>query len=191
MIFVLAFIGAITPGPDILLILQTTLRYGLKKAFITLLGISSGWIFYLIILYFGLAKIFTSNLVQILLSIFGIIYLLYLSFLLYKKPSNNLKFEDSKVVGGYKKGLLINLSNPKAILFFSVVVAPYMDKNMLVNLTLLFLGLFSAFLIVIFIAAYSRRFITNRLFNIIDKICAFIFFVFVIILFVRLFRDLL
>ena len=62
---------------------------------------------------------------------------------------------------------------------------------MLVNLTFLFLGLFSAFLSVIFIAAYFRRFITNKLFNVIDKICAFIFLIFVVILAIRLFVDLL
>lgn len=191
MIFLVAFIGAITPGPDILLILQTSLRYGFKKALMTLFGISSGWILYLAILYFGFAKIFASNTAQIILSIFGILYLSYLGFLLYKKPDNNLSFEDSNVISGFKKGLLVNLSNPKAILFFSVVVTPYMDKNMLLNLTLLFLGLFSAFLLVILISLYCRRFITNRLFNIIDKICAFIFFLFVIILLIRLFRDLL
>ena len=125
MIFIVAFIGAITPGPDMLLIIQTTLKYGLKQALMTLLGISTGCIFYLFILYFGFAKIFTSNIAQILLSVFGIIYLSYLSFILYKKPSNDLEFRDSRVIGGYKKGLLVNLSNPKAILFFSVVVLPY------------------------------------------------------------------
>lgn len=191
MIFIVAFIGAITPGPDILLIIQTTLRYGFKKALITLFGIASGWIFYLAILYFGFAKIFTSNIAQIILSVFGIFYLSYLSFMLYKKPANNLKFKDSKVVSGYKKGLLVNLSNPKAILFFSVVVLPYMDNNMIFNLMLLFFGLFSAFLFVVLIASYFRRFVTNKLFNIIDKICAFIFLVFVVILIVKLFRDLL
>lgn len=191
MIFLIAFIGAITPGPDILLILQTTLRFGIKKALITLFGIASGWIFYLAILYFGFAHFFTSNFAQIILSIFGIVYLLYLSFLLYKNKGNDLDFKNSKVVGGYKRGLLINLSNPKAILFFCVIVTPYMDKNMLFNLTFLFLGLSSAFLSVIFIAAYFRRFITNKLFNMIDKICAFIFLIFVAILAIRLFVDLL
>lgn len=191
MIFLVAFIGAITPGPDFLLILQTSLRYGFGKALITLFGISIGWIFYLAILYFGFAKIFTSNIAQIYLSIFGIIYLSYLSFLLYVKPNNNLTFEDSNVISGFKKGLLVNLSNPKAILFFSVVITPYLDKNMLSNLAILFLGLFSAFMLVILISIYFRRFITNKLFNIIDKICAFIFLLFVIILFVRLFKDLL
>ncbi len=191
MIFIVAFIGAITPGPDMLLIIQTTLKYGLKQALMTLLGISTGCIFYLFILYFGFAKIFTSNIAQILLSVFGIIYLSYLSFILYKKPSNDLEFRDSRVIGGYKKGLLVNLSNPKAILFFSVVVLPYMDNNMIFNLMLLFFGLFSAFLFVVLIASYFRRFVTNKLFNIIDKICAFIFLVFVVILIVKLFRDLL
>lgn len=184
----MAFLGAITPGPDILLVLQTTLKCGAKRAIITLVGIATGWMIYLGILYFGFAKLFQSDVAQILLSLFGAMYLFYLSYLLLSKPQNNLEFNDSeiKASGGYLKGLIINLSNPKAILFFGVIVAPFMDKNLLLNLVILFCGLSSAFILVILIASFFRRFVTNKLFNIIDKICGFVFIIFAILLIVRI-----
>lgn len=180
----MAFIGAITPGPDILLVLQTTLRCGFKQAMLTLLGIATGWVLYLGLLYFGLATFFKNPMIQMIFNLFGGLYLSYLGYLLLKKSKNNLKLEESSVNSGYFKGLIINLTNPKAVLFFAIIVAPYMDKNLLFNLSILFLGLFSAFMCVILVALFLQKFITNRLFDIIDKICGVIFFAFAITLFV-------
>ncbi len=195
----MAFLGAITPGPDILLVLQTTLKSGLKRALLTLAGIASGWIIYLIILYIGFAQILQSDIAQILLSAFGAIYLAYLAYLLFTKHNNAVDFinesESSKPnntshlqsdSGGYLKGLIINLSNPKAIIFFSVIVAPFMDKNLLMNLVVLFCGLLSAFFIVIALGLCARKYITNKLFDIIDKVCAVVFLAFSAILLWRI-----
>ena len=163
-------------------------------------------------LYFGFAHILKGNLAQMILGFFGGAYLFYLAFLLFRAKPNNIDFDlpkdldksqqdsressaDSKHdshesrTGGYLKGLIINLSNPKAIIFFSVIVAPYMDKSTLLNLALLFAGLNSAFLLVMIVASFSRHLITNRLFDIIDKLCAVVFAGFGIALFVIAFQK--
>lgn len=188
MIFIVAFLGAITPGPDILLVLQTALKYGVKKAIATLAGIATGWIVYLGILYFGFATLFQSDIAQIILSLFGAIYLCYLGYLLMSKPNNKLDFNAKINDSGYIKGLIVNLSNPKAIIFFAIIVTPFMDKDLLLNLVILLCGLFSAFILVILLALFFRRFLTNRLFNIIDKVCGIVFFAFAILLVVRIFQ---
>lgn len=189
MIFFIAFLGAITPGPDILLVLQTTLKQGFFPAFKTLLGIATGWVIYIIILYFGFAHILQGDLAQIALGIFGGAYLLYLAFLLFRAKANNINFDSTKVAESsaestYLKGLLINLSNPKAIIFFSAIIAPFMERNLALNLALLFLGLNTAFLSVMILATLARTLITNRLFDIIDKLCAVVFLCFGVALFV-------
>ena len=143
-------------------------------------------------LYFGFAHILKGDLAQIALGIFGGIYLFYLAFLLFRAKPNNIDFSDlshESRTGGYLKGLIINLSNPKAIIFFSVIVAPYMDKSTLLNLLLLFAGLNSAFLSVMIVASFSRHLITNKLFDIIDKLCAVVFAGFGIALFVMAFQK--
>lgn len=190
MIFFIAFLGAITPGPDILLVLQTTLKRGFFPTLKTLLGIATGWVVYIAILYFGFAHLLQGDLAQIALGIFGGAYLLYLSFLLFRAKPNNIDFSadstkvaESSADSAYFKGLLINLSNPKAIIFFSAIVAPFMEHNLVLNLTLLFLGLNAAFLSVMVLATLARTLITNRLFDVIDKLCAVVFLCFGIALF--------
>lgn len=188
---------AITPGPDILLTLRTALKHGFFASFRTLCGIATGWLIYLAVLYFGFAHILKGDLAQIALGIFGGIYLFYLAFLLFRTKQNDIDFSDSSYesnsrksrTGGYLKGLIINLSNPKAIIFFSVIVAPFMEKNLAFNLVLLFLGLNSAFLSVMIVASYFRHLITNKLFDIIDKLCAVVFVGFGITLFAMAFQK--
>lgn len=188
---------AITPGPDILLTLRTALKHGFFASFRTLCGIATGWLIYLAVLYFGFAHILKGDLAQIALGIFGGIYLFYLAFLLFRTKQNDIDFSDSSHesnsrksrTGGYLKGLIINLSNPKAIIFFSVIVAPFMEKNLAFNLVLLFLGLNSAFLSVMIVASYFRHLITNKLFDIIDKLCAVVFVGFGIALFAMAFQK--
>lgn len=197
MIFFIAFLVAITPGPDILLALRTALKHGFFASFRTLCGIATGWLIYLAVLYFGFAHILKGDLAQIALGIFGGIYLFYLAFLLFRTKQNDIDFSDSSYesnsrksrTGGYLKGLIINLSNPKAIIFFSVIVAPFMEKNLALNLILLFLGLNSAFLSVMIVASYFRHLITNKLFDIIDKLCAVVFAGFGIALFAMAFQK--
>ena len=197
MIFFIAFLVAITPGPDILLTLRTALKHGFFTSFRTLCGIATGWLIYLAVLYFGFAHILKGDLAQIALGIFGGIYLFYLAFLLFRTKQNDIDFSDSSYesnsrksrTGGYLKGLIINLSNPKAIIFFSVIVAPFMEKNLALNLILLFLGLNSAFLSVMIVASYFRHLITNKLFDIIDKLCAVVFAGFGIALFAMAFQK--
>lgn len=188
---------AITPGPDILLTLRTALKHGFFASFRTLCGIATGWLIYLAVLYFGFAHILKGDLAQIALGIFGGIYLFYLAFLLFRTKQNDIDFSDSSHesnsrksrTGGYLKGLIINLSNPKAIIFFSVIVAPFMEKNLALNLVLLFLGLNSAFLSVMIVASYFRHLITNKLFDIIDNLCAVVFVGFGITLFAMAFQK--
>lgn len=190
MIFFIAFLGAITPGPDILLVLRVALKEGFLASFRTLCGIATGWVIYLAVLYFGFAHILKGDLAQVILGVFGGAYLFYLAFLLFRAKPNNIDFDlQQSRVGGYLKGLIINLSNPKAIIFFSVIVAPYMDKNLALNLLLLFLGLNTAFLSVMILASRFRFAITNRLFDIIDKLCAVVFAGFGVALFVMAFQK--
>lgn len=181
MIFFIAFVGAITPGPDILLVLRETLKNGFFAGFKTLCGIATGWIIYISILYFGFAHLVSGDLAQFVLSLAGGIYLLYLSFLLFRTKMSNIDFSPQDTPNStnlYLKGLIINLSNPKAILFFTAIVAPYIDKSPALYFTLLFLGLNAGFLSVMSVAHFARRLITNRLFYIIDKVCAVVFLAF-------------
>ena len=191
------FITALTPGPDILFVLRNTLNYGARIGFLSLLGIFCGWIIFLSLVYFGFAHFIQGALIQGILCAVGGIYLGYISYLLLFKvnPEVDLNKTESTIQAHNAfafmlKGMFVNLSNPKAILFFGLIITPFMDKNLELSIFVLLIALTLAFVSVIFIATFFRRFINNALFRIIDRICGIVFIIFAILLFVNSYRSL-
>ena len=182
-LFMLAFGGAITPGPDILLVMRNTLRFGFMQGLKVFSGIASGWIVYLCVLYFGFSYILSGKIAQILLGLIGACYLLYIAYMLFKKSATHITFNTQEKPDTYLKALIINLSNPKAILFFSVIIAPFIGDNPFASLCVLFCGLSSAFFVVILLATFFRHLISDNVFYIIDKVCAMLFVCFAFMLF--------
>ncbi|CAM2914182.1 LysE family translocator [Helicobacter burdigaliensis] len=190
-LFAVGFITAITPGPDILFVLRNTLALGARAGILSFLGIFSGWIIYLSLIYFGFAHFLRGALIEGILSLVGGIYLSYIAYILYKKPKNKIDFNHkthkSKTL--YFKGLFVNLSNPKAILFFMLIITPFIQKDLELSLSVLLVSLSLAFLCIIFLALNLRRFITNTLFDKIDKVCVVIFFIFALLLFSEAYQS--
>ncbi len=191
-VFIVGFIGAITPGPDILLILRNTISFGAKPAFIALGGIICGWLVYLGCVYFGFAHIMSTPIAQGLLSVFGALYLGYISYKILRAPAmSNSEF--AQILGantqakpaGFFQALGVNLSNPKAILFFVVVVAPFAGSGFELGLFVLFCSLVSGFVGVILVGLYVRKWLNARVFLWIDRISAVLFIVFACSLFYR------
>ena len=78
-VFVVGFMGAITPGPDILFVLRTSLCVGARAAFAAFLGIASGWAVFLGALYLGLRYVLGNADAQRTLTFVGGVYLAYLA----------------------------------------------------------------------------------------------------------------
>ena len=180
LLFVLGFTAALIPGRDILFVLRNTIALGFKQGVISLSGIFSGWLIFLGLIYLGFTSYFNSLFIQVTLSSIGGIYLIYLAYLLFKKGKNHINFSQSqqKSFSLYLKGLLINLSNPKAILFFATIISPFIQNNLEVSFIVLLSALSLTFFSVILVGTFFRRFITNTLFDKIDKICSIIFLCF-------------
>ena len=191
------FITALTPGPDILFVLRNTLSYGARIGFLSLLGIFCGWIIFLSLVYFGFAHFIQGALIQGILCAVGGIYLGYISYLLLFKVNPEVDLNKTESItqthnafAFMLKGMFVNLSNPKAILFFGLIITPFMDKNLELSIFVLLVALTLAFMSVIFIATFFRRFINNALFRIIDRICGIVFIIFAILLFINSYRSL-
>lgn len=179
-VFVIGYVGAITPGPDILLILRNTITFGARSAFIALSGIACGWVVFLSLVYFGFAYMMSQPIAQGLLSIFGAIYLGYISYKILRASSPSdltqiLGANTQAKPAGFFQALGVNLSNPKAILFFVVVVAPFANQGFELGLFVLFCSLVSGFVSVIFVGLYVRKWLNARVFLWIDRISAVLF----------------
>ncbi|MBR2111701.1 MAG: LysE family transporter [Helicobacter sp.] len=100
----------------------------MRVAFVAFLGIASGWVVFMGALYLGLSYVLGNVFVQIALMFVGGVYLAYLAYVLLVNVDYegaitqiNQRPQDKDfraLLGLYFKALGINLSNPKALLFF-------------------------------------------------------------------------
>jgi len=178
---VIGFIAAITPGPDVFYVIKEGLCRGIKTALTAVAGILTGNIIYLSLVAFGLSKMGQNIYFQVIIGIFGSIYLFRISFLVLKEKVHLEKScKNSSYI--YKEALFLNLSNPKAMIFFAVIVAPFMSKNIMFSCVSLFIGISLAFILAAVVSAKVN--IKDKYLNIINKFASVLFFAFGIKLFI-------
>ena len=119
---VASFLLAIAPGPDNIYVLTQSLVNGSKSGLATAAGLVSGIVIHTTLLAFGVSAII-ANSPKLFYSIkvVGALYLLYLAYVTYNEKSEislKEKAPKKKYVALYKQGFIMNLINPKVVLFF-------------------------------------------------------------------------
>lgn len=79
------------------------------------------------------------------------------------------------LLGLYFKALGINLSNPKALLFFATIIVPFMEVDLRERIMVLFCALSLPFLGVIVLGNVLRAYLTQKMFMWIDRLCGVLF----------------
>lgn len=174
------FVAVLTPGPDILLIFRTTLQRGIRSGLLTLSGIATGHLIYLSLVGFGFAALWNLLWIQLGVFLLGGFYLLWVAYMIFQAPMSADFDSPVNHTGGYWGGLWINLSNPKAVLFFGVVLSPFIQKsNIWLQMGVLFIAMQLAFLSVIILTAQLKEKILNEsILRWIDRIAAVLFLFF-------------
>ena len=187
-LLIVGFFAALTPEPDIFFVIKEGLvRKNL--AFIAVFGILCGNVIYLMLVAFGLSKVGENLYFQFIVGLVGGVYLLKISYITFRE--NVCLKIDNKIYSfkeTFKKAFFLNLSNPKAMLFFVAVITPFMGENLLLSIVSLFFGISSAFLLAAFISSKIKM--KEDILNIINKISSIIFFFFSINLFVYAYNAL-
>jgi len=162
-LFFIGFVGVLIPGPDMLLVIRTSMFYGYKKGIQVLLGILTGNVIYVLPVLLGFSVILNEFISY--LSVLGGLYIIYLSFQVLKiKPIENHS-ENSKQMNFYTKGLFTNLSNPKAMLYFASIFLPALMESLSNQFLLIFsffVGVILAFLMLIFLGEFFYHFLQNK-----------------------------
>jgi threonine/homoserine/homoserine lactone efflux protein len=128
---IFAFIGfvivfALTPGPNMMLLLTYTFEYGRKEGWATAAGVVSAFIIHISAVALGLTALLLAlpNAIEIL-RYAGIAYLFYLAFknmrpVRWKKNDRGLR--SAGLVHFYTRGFIGNLLNPGSLfLYFSLI----------------------------------------------------------------------
>lgn len=119
-----AFIMVITPGPNMIYLVSRSVTQGKKAGLISLLGVACGFLFHIVLVSFGLsALLLTVPFLYTALKTAGILYLLYLAWEAVKPGSRSVfetgrELQADKPAKLFAMGLLTNILNPKAAVFY-------------------------------------------------------------------------
>ena len=174
------FALAISPGPDNIYLTTLTSMSGKIAGFSFLLGLITGCLIHTIFLAFGLNELLIRyDIFFEIIKYIGVFYLLYLSYETYKSEITNFYLEANKdeIQNNFKKGVLMNLLNPKVFLFFTLFFPNfiYSDtisfKFQILSLGLIFVVMtFIVFgLIILFSNIIHKKFSSNKRFKIFAK----------------------
>ena len=134
-IAVLHLFAVASPGPDFILVSRQCLRYGRRIAIWTSLGIAIGILFHVALSLTGLS-ILLQNQPDLFwyIKLLASLYIGYLGIVSLVSKSSNKLVEDATGQTGNQlrsvtTGLLTNVLNPKALIFFITVFAVAINKE--------------------------------------------------------------
>ncbi|MBF0218027.1 MAG: LysE family translocator [Gammaproteobacteria bacterium] len=172
--FTSALLLGIAPGPDNLFVLSIALRQGVRAGVSVTLGLCSGLLLHTAAVALGVATLLLqSPLAFTLLKLSGAGYLLYLAHLAWREASSvNVahgaaqRSAPSPIAISlrrlYRRGVLLNISNPKVTLFFLAFLPQFIDASASYSAALQTLILGALFIIATLLVFGSIAFIGGR-----------------------------
>ncbi|WP_313471455.1 LysE family translocator [Lysinibacillus sp.] len=146
-----AFLGAaiiltIMPGPDNLFVLAQSITQDKKAGIATSLGLCTGLLVHISAAVLGIsAIIYQSTIIFSIVKFAGVAYLLYLAWQSFRAKGDPFSLQQQNVqayVKLYKKGILMNILNPKVSLFFLALLPQFVHPSQgHVALQMLILGI--------------------------------------------------
>jgi len=130
-----SFLLTIAPGPDVMYVIAQSISKGRKYGLASAVGLSVGLLFHTVLLAFGISQIISSN-ENIFRAVkyFGALYLLWLAYKVWTAKPNSAKIETENTANKYPlantfQGLIMNVSNPKVLMFFLAVIPNFIDLS--------------------------------------------------------------
>jgi len=163
------FLLAISPGPDNIYLSALTLKSGKIAGLSFLGGLITGCFFHTILIAFGLNELLIKHEVFFdIIKYSGVSYLLFLSFHTYRSETLNIftaYSNNKKLFKYFKRGVLMNLLNPKVFLFFTLFFPNfiyskiYSFKFQILTLGVIFISItFIIFVLIILFSDFIKKF---------------------------------
>lgn len=130
---VAAILIAVSPGPGAAASMSAGLRYGYGATLRVIFGLQSALIIQLAIVAVGLGALLTaSTLAFDIVKFAGAAYLIWLGIQKWRSAPQEID-ENAAVAapeGLFMEGLLVNLTNPKAVVFMSALMPQFIDPSL-------------------------------------------------------------
>ena len=122
---------SVTPGPGVFSSLSSGLNHGFRKGIWNAVGMQAANAILIAIVSLGLGAILLAS--ETLFSILkwiGVAYLLYLGIATWRAPVRTFHEEKEEARGAkdiFLKGFLVNITNPKAMIFYVAILPQFID----------------------------------------------------------------
>jgi threonine/homoserine/homoserine lactone efflux protein len=122
---------ALAPGPDNIFVLTLSALHGRKAGLLVTLGLCTGLVGHTLAVALGIAALFQASAVAFAaLKIAGACYLLYLAWGAFRASASPIESKSDVPLRGwqlYRRGIVMNLTNPKVSIFFLAFLPQFAD----------------------------------------------------------------
>lgn len=129
--FSTAIILALSPGPDNLFVMAQAMQNGRKAGVFVTFGLATGLVGHTVAVALGLAALVNSSAFAFtLLKYIGAAYLIYLAWQAFRAGGSTAEKRDVPHFSKgelYRRGIVMNLTNPKVSLFFMAFLPQFVD----------------------------------------------------------------
>jgi threonine/homoserine/homoserine lactone efflux protein len=132
-LIVTCFLGAVSPGPSLLLIVKNSISYGKTNGIITGIAHGLGIFIYAILTILGIAFLYTKYPILIKIISFSLVlYLIYISYKIYftEEEIDLEKDNKQKYNQNFTNGFMIAFLNPKITIFFGALFSQFVNDEL-------------------------------------------------------------
>ena len=125
-----AFLLSLAPGPDNIFVLTQSAVSGARSGVVVVLGLCTGLVFHSAAVALGLAALIQASATAFtVLKFVGAAYLLYLAYKAFRAPVQSVGNGGARLspMALYRRGLIMNITNPKVAIFFLAFFPQFTD----------------------------------------------------------------
>ena len=131
--FVASWLISLSPGAGAISCMSSGMRYGFRRSIPNIVGLQVGAIVLVAIVAAGLGAVLATSVVAFtMIKWFGVGYLLWLGVAQWRAEARPLQLDDAVALSPtamFTRAVLINLSNPKGIVFMLAVLPQFIDPH--------------------------------------------------------------
>ena len=129
--FIATLVLSVTPGPGVFSSISAGLHHGFRLGWWNALGMQAANVIWVSLVSLGLgALLIASETLFTAVKWAGVVYLIYLGVVTWRAPVRGFEDKPDDAHGAWDvflRGFLVNITNPKGIIFFAAILPQFID----------------------------------------------------------------